>query len=162
VLLALALFGCNESKIPEDAIFFDVTVTNAPPEGHTGPSGDECHPELEEIPGYQETFTYALALEGSSATIYVGESVFASGTITGCDLTYSTVVIGEETDADGPIKWQLHGQASVDPAEGDACVDGDSDWDGTEYFEVVNSEEETLELGCKYYMFTSGGLVSGE
>lgn len=151
MLLALALVACDNSKIPDDALFFDVTVTA---------TADECHPDATE--GYQETFTYAIGFEGSKATIWVGESVFAVGTITGCDLTYSTVVFGEETENDGEIKWQLTGVASVDPAEGDACVEGEGDWEGTEAFEVISSADETLEPGCQYQMETTGNLVAGE
>jgi hypothetical protein len=158
VLLVLSLLACSNSKVPDDAIFYDVTVTTAIDEdgGRPGTS-DECHPDATE--GYEDNFTYAVAFDGSKATIYIGEDVFAIGTITGCDLTYSTVVIGSETENDGPVKWQLTGTASVDPSEGDACVEGERDWEGSEYFEIVASEEETLEVGCQYGLNTFGGLV---
>lgn len=155
----LLLAACTNSRVPEDAIFFDVTVTT----GNNDDDAlvDECHPDLAEVPGYQESFQYALALDGSKVTVYIGEDVFAVGSFSGCDLTYSTVVIGEETDADGPVKWQLTGTAMVDPSEGADCVEGDDDWAGTETFEIVSSEEDTLEPGCEYEMTTVGSRVDG-
>ena len=157
MLLVLSLIACSNSKIPEDAIFYDITVTTADLEDGLGGGVDECHPDSTE--GYEKTFEYALAFDGTKATIYIGEDVFASGTIQGCRLTYSTVVIGGETEEDGAIKWQLFGSADVDPSEGNACVEGDSDWRGTEAFVIVNSENETLEPGCEYRTNTYGGLV---
>lgn len=158
MLLVLSLFACSNSKVPEDALFYNVTVTadNIDEDGLV----DECHPEATE--GYQESFSYAVAFEGSAATLYIGEDVFALGTITGCDLTYSTVVIGEDTEQDGPVKWQLFGSAAIDPAAGDACVEGPDSWAGSEYFEIINSEEETLEPGCQYEMTTVGTLASSD
>lgn len=159
MLLVLSLLACTESRIPEGSLFYDVTVTTDDREGTLPAGSDTCHPDSTE--GYEDTFSYALAFEGSKATIYVGEDVFAIGTISGCELTYSTVVIGEETENDGEVKWQLTGTASVDPTEGDACVEGEDDWLGTETFEIVSSAEETLEPGCEYTVNTIGGLVSG-
>ncbi len=148
--LVLSLLACEQSRVPEDAIYFEVEVTG---------NIDECHPEAEG--GYRETFTYALAFDASSATIYIGEDVFAVGTIVGCDLEYHTVVIGEDTEADGAVKWQLYGSASVDPSPGDACVEGEAEWEGTEFFEIVSSEDETLVPGCQYSMTASGNLAGG-
>ncbi len=159
MLLALSLLACNESKIPEDALFYDVTVQVE--NNDDDPLVDECHPDLTDVPGYQETFSYAVAFEGSKATLYIDEAVYAIGTITGCELTYSTVVYGSDTEADGPVKWQIFGGARVDPTEGDACVEGEDDWEGWENIEIVSSEEETLEPGCQYEMTTLGGLVAG-
>lgn len=157
MLLVLSLFACQESRIPEDALYFDVQVEAADTDDDS--YVDNCHPD-DDVKAYKESFTYALVFEASAATIYIGEDVFASGTITGCSLTYETVVIGEETDGDGEVKWKLVGVADVDVVEGDACVDGDDDWSGSEYFEIVSSSEETLEPGCTYEMSTVGGRVS--
>ncbi|MDP2312356.1 MAG: hypothetical protein Q8P41_05585 [Pseudomonadota bacterium] len=156
MLLVLSLLACSNSKVPEDAIFYDVTVTAE--NNDDDALVDECHPEASE--GYQESFLYAVAYDGSKATIYIGNDVFALGTVSGCDLTYSTVIIGEETEADGPVKWQLTGTASIDPTEGDACVDGDGDWDGFETFEIISTENETLEPGCEYETKTLGDFSS--
>jgi hypothetical protein len=119
---------------------------------------DGCHDDDSHT--YAEDFTYALSFDASSATIYIGEDVFASGSISGCDLTYQTVVIGQDTEDDGNVKWQLFGTAAVDPVDGD-CAEGDADWLGTEYFEIVSSEDDTLEPGCQYNMETTGSRQGG-
>ncbi|MDP2311121.1 MAG: hypothetical protein Q8P18_34190 [Pseudomonadota bacterium] len=158
MLLVLSLLACSNSQVPEDAIFYNVTVTA----GNIDDDAlvDECHPEATE--GSVEEFVYAVAFEGSAATLYIGEDVFALGTITGCDLTYSTVTIGEETEQDGVVKWQLFGTAAIDSIADGACVEGDGSWAGSEYFEIVNSEDETLEPGCQYEMRTEGTLASSD
>lgn len=146
----LALFACQQSKVPENALHFDVEVTAV---------ADGCHPEA--TAGYVETFEYAVAFDASSATIYIGEDVFAVGSVTGCDLIYQTVVIGGETESDGEVRWQLFGQAQID-AGTDACVEGENDWEGTESFVIQDTEEDTLEPGCSYDTETNGRFLPPE
>ena len=140
MLLALSLFACEESNIPSEAQQFTVTVTSAD-------EGD-----------YTESFDYYLALEGRAITLYIGEAAFARGTASGCDVTYQSVVFGQERAA-GNIKWQLVGQASVETASGDPCVEGEDDWAGTEYAEIIASEDEAIEVGTIYDMNTAGSFV---
>lgn len=142
MLLALTMLACEGSNIPSESQQFSVTVTSA-----------------EESDGnYTETFDYYVALEGSSITLFIGEAAFARGTWAGCDITYQSVVFGQARDA-GDVKWQLVGQASVENASGDPCVDGDDDWAGTEYAEIVASEDESIEVGTIYEMNTAGSFV---
>jgi hypothetical protein len=152
--LILSLVACQESRVPEDAVYYDVQVTAADIDGDG--LADSCHPDNTE--GYQEAFTYALAFDENSATIYIGEQVYAVGTIMGCDLTYQTVVIGEDTQNDGYVHWQLTGQAQVDQPGQDQCTsdDPDLDWVGTEYFEIISTDDDTLEPGCTYESTTAG------
>lgn len=141
----LMMLACkHESKLPEGGTSYDITVTA---------TKDECHPAATE--GYEETFTYYIALDGSTAGVYIDEQLFASGTVSGCTITYQTPIIGEESEQDGDIKWQLFGQADFDDGS-DACVAGDKDWAGTEYFEIVATENDSLEPGCQYLTDTSG------
>ncbi len=146
-MLLLALFACQESRIPEDALFYDVTVTA---------TADSCHPDATE--GYEETFSYAVFFDAARAEVYVGEELFAVGSVAGCTLSYQTVVFGEDTEADGNVKWQLFGQAEIDPGEG-PCVEGEDAWAGTETFEIVSSTDDTLEPGCTYETETRGTFV---
>lgn len=148
VLVTALLAACSNEKVPEDALWYDVTVTGVGP--------DECHPGNTE--GYQENFRYALAFSASSATIYIDDVVFASGTLTGCNLTYTTVVYGEDTE-NGHIQWQLEGQAQVDAGD-DSCVEGEGDWAGTEVFKVVEADSDDLEPGCTYPMETTGTYLA--
>ena len=146
--MLLLLLACKkESAVPEGATTYEVTVVA---------TADECHEE--DTYTFKETYTYQLALDGSTATVYIDEQQFAVGLISGCSLTYQTAIIGEETEQDGSIKWQLFGAADLDAGD-NACVPDEYDWKGTEYFEVVTSEDDTLEPGCEYKMETTGKIV---
>lgn len=160
MLLFASLFACQESKIPEDALHFDVQVTAADIDDDG--LANTCHPESTE--GFQQSFEYIVALEVGAddrivATVYIGEAAFATGTmVTGCEMEYQSVVMGEETEADGEVRWQLFGTAMFD-AGNDGCVEGDGDWVGTEWFEVVSAPDETIEQGCTYEMTTTGSFI---
>ncbi len=143
MLSFLLLLACETSKIPAESQHFTVEVSAREGEGT-----------------YAESFDYYLSFDASSAIIYIGEDAFARGTVTGCDLTYQSVVVGQDTDG-GDVKWQLFGQASIESAEGDPCVDGDDDWAGTEWFEIVGSEDEAIAVGQQYFLDTHG-LYEGE
>lgn len=162
-MLLFALVACQESKIPEDALHFEVEVTAA--DIDEDGLADNCHPDATE--GFQDSFEYVVALEVQQdgamvTTIYIGETAFAAGTmVSGCEMQYQTVVMGETTEDDGDVRWQLFGQAEYD-AGNDGCVDGDGDWVGTEWFEVVTSVDETLEEGCTYEMNTTGRFLPQE
>ena len=146
-----AIAACKEeSKVPEGAAGYAITVTAV---------ADQCHPDSEQ--GYTESFDYFIALDASTATIYIDEQVFAIGIASGCTLSYQTPIIGEDTDNDGNVKWQLFGEASLDAGD-DACVPGENDWEGTEAFEIVSSEDDTLEPGCEYRTETTGKLIATE
>ena len=139
VWLSLML-ACETSKIPPDSAHF--TVTAAAPDG--GGS-------------YAETFEYYLSFDASTALVYIGEDAFARGTFSGCTLTYESVVVGQDTD-NGSVKWQLFGEAEVETVDGDPCVDGGDDWAGSEYFEIIASEDETIEVGTDYNLLTTGSF----
>lgn len=138
-MFVILLLACAESKIPADSQHFSVKVD--------ADDGD-----------YTETFDYYVAFDASSATLYIGESAFARGTLTGCELTYQSVVFGQDR-ADGDVKWQLFGNASIESADGDPCVDGEDDWAGMEYAEIVASDDESIEVGTEYYMTTTGKFI---
>lgn len=149
MILLLSLLACNRgSAVPEGGTTYQVTVTA---------KTDECHPES--TTPYQEEFSYYIFLDASNASVYIGEQLFAVGLASGCTLTYQTPIIGEESDADGKIKWQLFGEAEVDAGD-DACVPGENDWEGSESFEVVASDDDTLEVGCEYITEVKGKLVA--
>ena len=86
LLLALLLACAEESRVPEGALFYDVTVTA---------TADSCHPDATE--GYEETFRYAVffgssasadAASGARAEVYVGEELFAAPAYAGKDPSY--------------------------------------------------------------------------
>lgn len=132
------LVACETSNIPPKSAQFSVTVSADPAEGT-----------------YTETFVYFMSFDASSALIYIGEDAFARGTLSGCQLSYQSVVVGQDTDG-GTVKWQLNGQASVETADGDPCVDGEDDWAGTEWFDIVSSEDESIPDTNEYQLITHG------
>lgn len=144
--LAVLLLGCfDNSKIPTDALLYDVTVTGIGP--------DECHPGSTE--GWTDTFQYAVAFDASSADIYVDGEPFATGTVSGCVLTYQTVVLLTERSS-GNLHWSIAGQALIDSGD-DSCAEAEGvDFDGTETIEIVESEDDTIESGCTYPMTVQG------
>lgn len=151
-LLPLPLLACGEAdKVPADALLYAVTVTA------TGP--DECHPGNTE--GWQGSYTYAVAFNAAEATLFVDGEPFASGTITGCNLSYQTVVLGTQGREGGELKWQITGSARLDPGD-NACVEGDLDFEGTETIEVIGSEDDGVEPGCTYPMMTEGTFTGRE
>ncbi|GDX79461.1 hypothetical protein LBMAG42_12720 [Deltaproteobacteria bacterium] len=141
MLTFLLLVACETSKIPAESAHYTVTAAADPEEGT-----------------YSDTFEYYLSFDASSALIYIGEDAFARGTVSGCDVTYQSVVVGQDTDG-GNVKWQLNGQASIESADGDPCVDGEDDWAGTEWFEIVASEDEAIPVGQTYDLLTNGSFV---
>ena len=139
IALFALLAGCiDNSKIPENALLYDITVTGIGP--------DECHPGNTD--GWSGRYDYAIAFTAASADVYVDGEPFATGTLSGCRLDYQTVVLLTERDA-GNLRWRITGTALVDAGD-DGCVEGDLDFDGTETIEVVDSEDENIEPGCTY------------
>lgn len=150
--MLLLLFACAAgTSVPEDAIWFDISV-NA--ESTTCALSDS---EMNE--GYSESFQYAVAYDGSAATLYIDDNVFASGTQSGCNLSYQTVEVGQER-ASGNVKWMIFGEAKVDGSASGSCVEGEAAWEGTEYFEITESEDEAIEVGCTYDMVVTGTLTT--
>lgn len=150
--MLLALLACHPgTSVPEDAIWYAIDVA--------AESTTCALSEAEMAEGYAESFEYAVAYDGSSATLYIDDNVFASGNVSGCNLAYQTVTVGQERDA-GNLKWQIYGEARVNAASGGGCTENGGDWEGTEYFEIVESEDPAIEVGCTYNMTTTGSLTT--
>lgn len=144
-MLLLSLLACIEnSKVPVGALLYRIAVEGVGP--------DTCHPGSTE--GWGESYDYAVFFDASSADVYVDGEPFASGTVSQCVLTYQTVTILEERSA-GNLKWQLTGQARLDAGD-DGCVEGENDFEGTETFEIVDSDDDNIEIGCTYPTSTAG------
>lgn len=156
-VLSVSLTGCiDNSNVPDEALVYTVTVTGIGP--------DTCHSDDWEgnDEGYRETFEYAVAFDASAASIYANGEPFAAGSLSGCNLTYQTVVIGEDDRAAGALKWQLTGTAKIETDESGTCVDGDAEWEGTETYTVIASEDDTMEAGCTYPTSTVGDYIPAE
>ena len=109
---------------------------------------------------YEETFTYAVFIDGSNAKIQISGEDFAVGNISGCDLTYQSTVWFEE-DADGDFQWQISGKAQFEGAAGGCDLEEGIDWQGSEELSVVESENPDVTAGCDYKTTLAGVLQSG-
>lgn len=162
-MLLLALLACQESRLPEGVLVYTVDATAADIDADG--IADSCHPDSTE--GWTDTFEYAVELiteaDGTlRTTLYVDGVVLGTGQmVDGCEMEYETVVMEEQTENDGLLRWQLFGTATFDVGD-DACVEGENDWEGTETFEIVAAEDETVEVGCTYETTTVGRFVPTE
>ncbi len=155
VLLVIAgglwLTGCGEPEL--DGFIWQNTVTG---------KIDTCHAEGEGTP-YQEIMNYRLVFDGSYVELALDQNTFASGTISGCEIQYDSVVWGEIVDG-YEVRWLLLGEG-IFRQGGSACsIDVGLDWDGEETFEIVYSEHPDLAVGCEYIMSVQGqylGPVGG-
>lgn len=109
---------------------------------------------------YEESFTYAIFIDGSNAKIQIDDEDFALGNIAGCDLTYQSTVWFEE-NAGGNFQWQISGEAQFEGAAGGCDLEEGVDWDGAEQLSVVESENPDYTVGCDYDMTLTGVLQSG-
>ncbi len=147
--LSLLAGGCGSGELPGH--YFDVSLSGA----ENRCTGDGT--------GYTETYEYRLELAGNDLVLAIGDAVFATGSLQGCTATYSSLVWSDyREDADGKdreITWQIDGSARVDVSGGSGCVEGATDWSGTETFTVLNSEHPDVSAGCTYTLDVSGAWV---
>jgi hypothetical protein len=143
----LLLNACGaENTLLEDAFNWDVTVTGIE---------DSCNANMV---SYSEKFTYSLVFEGSSTSLYIGDSPFAGGVIKGCSLDYEGAVIGEERGSQDEywIQWQLSGECQLRQG-GSACdLEVGKDWIGAETFTILQSTDPSLKEDCAYTMSVEG------
>lgn len=138
--IALGAVGCTESG---SGFAWSVDLSGI---------DDECN-EPDAV--YEDTLEFLMDFEGSAATLALGPSVFATGTISGCTVTYQSVVWPDERDGHA-LRWRLEGSATWRPG-GTACnLEEGVDWLGQETVTIVDSEHPDLEPGCRYTMQTEG------
>lgn len=104
---------------------------------------------------YADTLEYRVALDVNDATLAIGPDVFATGSLEGCQLTYTSLVWTSSRDS-AEITWQIFGEARIDLDGGEGCVEADSDWAGTETFVVLSSNAEDVAAGCTYELAVDG------
>lgn len=146
-LLMIPLMACEEEGLDPDSFNWEVTVTGIE---------DLCNPS--DPQPYQETVTYSLFFDGSITEIYIGDKSFAAGIMTGCSLEYDTPLVGERR---GPneeywVKWQLTGEAVLRQGGSSCELEEGVDWYGEETFEVIETDDPTLAVGCTYTMSVQG------
>lgn len=141
------LAACGPGTLPGH--YFDVTVSGAQNSCTADPAD------------YNEGYEYRLELAGNDLALAIGDAVFATGTVEGCALSYTSLVWSDYRD-DKQIRWQIAGEARVDVSGGDGCVNGGTDWEGTETFVVVDSEHPDVAAGCTYVLDVTGQWLKDE
>ncbi|MBN1334802.1 MAG: hypothetical protein JXB39_02465 [Deltaproteobacteria bacterium] len=133
ILVALTLVACGEEGLDPAGYHWEVEILS---------TENLCDPDLP--PTYEDAFVYSLFIDGSHADLKIGEASFASGTISGCRLTYESYLVGERRGPNDEywVQWILTGEATIRQG-GSACdLDPHVDWFGTEVFTVEQASEE--------------------
>jgi hypothetical protein len=144
LLLAVGALGGCGGDLP--GFYWDLTQATQEDLCHDTPA-----PLLD-----KEGFEYRVLYDVQDITVAIGEDEFATGTAQGCLIQYSTVIWPEDRN-DFQIAWQMDGAAAVSRGGGDGCTISDGvDWDGTEVFTIVTSEDPSLAPGCTYTVHLTG------
>jgi hypothetical protein len=138
--LSPLIVGCGDAALPGD--LFQISAKGLE-DGCTGGNAN-----------LSENFEYRVVFDGNNVEIAVGEDVFASGRADGCLISYESVVWQEDRNGKS-VNWQILGSATVD-VNGSCETGSESDWIGTESFQIVNSEDESLTPGCSYLTELTG------
>jgi hypothetical protein len=109
---------------------------------------------------FNQTFTYQLVFTEADVSIDIDGEGFATGTRSGCLLNYQSAVWLEEGSS-GDLRWQITGSATYEGATDGCDLPDDTDWDGTETVEIVESEDEDIASGCTYELETEGKFIGG-
>ncbi len=134
------LVACNGDS--ERGHYFDITLAGA---------DDEC---TSDPVSYEEKIEYRLVVDGQAIELAVGPDVFATGTVNGCELVYTSVLWTEDR-GEARISWQIQGSARVN-LDGGCPIESGGDWEGTETFEIISSDEPALQPGCEYGLDVTG------
>ena len=140
----LFMVGCTGEKL--EGFVWGVTATT----GTFDP--ESCGYDWQ---GFEETFEYRLVYDGAAVDLAIGDDIFATGHLSGCQVAYESVVWGSEVDG-AEVRWQLLGDATFRPGGASCNLDDGVDWVGSEIFEIVHSEHEQLNAGCWFSLTTSG------
>lgn len=117
---------------------------------------DECS---DPPASFDEAIEFVVDFQGGSA-ISVGTdgALFATGEIAGCALTYRTGTWEEERDG-GIVRWEMEGEALY-RLGGTGCeIEDGVDWQGSETFTVLGSEDPNIPVGCQSILDVSGTYV---
>lgn len=148
ISLVSGLAGCGSAV---DGYRWAITVQDA---------HDECHSPPADYRGPLQ-MDYAVTFDGAAATLFFDEEPFAAGSIAGCGLHYESVVWDDEHDGFA-VRWRLSGDATWRTGATGGCDLPDGiDWEGTETFEIISSDDPNLPEDCTYTIDVTGVYVGG-
>jgi hypothetical protein len=136
----LVAAGCKQGDLPGQ--YFAMTLT--PTENLCTGNGT----------GQPETYEYRVELDGNDATLSIDEDVWATGTVNGCNVTYTSLAWSDIRDG-YEIKWEIQGDATVNFGGGGGCVE-QHDWEGEETFLITESAHPDVAAGCTYTLSAVG------
>lgn len=139
LLACVVLVGCSAEDLPGD--YWTVTVTGS--ENLCTGNGI----------GYSEQFDYRLEIDGNDVAVAIGEDVWATGVLDGCNLSYTSLAWSSYRN-DLEIAWQIVGASKINVG-GQGCVD-EQDWEGTETFVITESAHPDVPPGCTYTLDVVG------
>jgi len=145
-LLAMLAAGCGDKESATPDGEWKVTVTGVESDCTTSNQG------------YQEDFLYQLFFDGSNVEIKIDDESFATGTRSGCSLTYQSAIWLDDRSS-GALRWQITGDAVYQGAGGGCDLPDDLDWQGTETLTVIESEDPDVPADCTYEMTVEGTLL---
>jgi hypothetical protein len=138
------LAGCGAGELPGQ--YFDVSASGA--ENLCTGGGT----------AYSDKFEYRVVIAGNSLQVAIEDDIFATGTIEGCSLSYTSIAWKDYRD-DFEINWQILGTARANLGGGAGCVDGTADWEGEETFIVITSAHPEVSPGCTYTLDLTGKFL---
>lgn len=147
--------GCGAEVIPADGIW-EVTI-----EGDPESDGSNEWTCGEGVSSYRKVYKYEMFQVGSSIELKIKGETYATGEQRGCFLEYQSSIYLEDPDLlaeEDSFRWKIDGEAEVQGAAG-GCPDlqnTEFDWLGTEVLTVVDSENETIPMGCTVLMNVAG------
>lgn len=106
---------------------------------------------------FNQEYQYRVLFAGNDITVAIEDDIFATGTVDGCLLNYSSLVWSSFRD-NHEIQWQIVGSAYVNAGGGGGCVES-TDWQGTETFVITTSEHPDVSAGCTYDTELTGAFV---
>ena len=164
LILLFSMLGCQPNLVPDGS--WDVTVVGA---------SNDC---VDSTEGYLEQFKFNLffdELDGTKAEVRIDDEVYATGAYRGCNFEYQSAIFLEDSP-DGPFRWYISGNATIQTVPGlcdmptENPVDGNGnpifetdvswDWHGTETLVVHESEHPEIEVGCEYLIHVRGTVSS--
>ncbi len=140
--IVLTTSACANGDLPGH--IFDIAINS---------STDECN---DPAVNYKESFTYRVLLEGTAATIFIGEDPLATGVLSGCELVYQSTVFTDQRE-DVLVRWKLLGTATVQLGGG-GC-DAGGGWTGEEQIYITESTDPDVPRGCTYYTNLTGSYA---
>lgn len=113
---------------------------------------------------YSEELTYRLSYveDSNQVNLAIGEDNFASGQISGCQITYQSVVWGEDRDG-FELRWKIDGTGIVQGSTGgcETSLEEGLDWSTTEVFTIISSTDDRIPTGATYTIDVQG-VYAGE